>query len=724
MNNTTNNTTNKPYGCSTITIAENSPPKPTPTHLVLTLHKERQRDVQKKIEIYENKTQKEKIIDSSSDSFQSLSSSSEEESLKKSSENFTSKSVIKVEVKGLKESSESSEEYKSTKQQRAINVLKEEDEILKDEIIFAETGIESDEQISTLNTLFHMATEFAQVNGTSIFSTMTTFGYGITNTLASEGYIAPVIGGVALVVAGNEFLKMLSAYVNQKGMSDHMKGIELALEGIKKKNELAKKVIEESLEKQQEIKNDIKSTQEKIDILKSQLNNTTEKFHANIINALEVQHSINAELEAQEEAINNAIEDSKNASSIIVKQLKLLEKFKLEMENTKFTIKSDEDVENLIEMIQAEINEITALSSNALEHQTNASEHILSALSKKSSIFMLNDRYLQLLLDLQIIEEKYKMAQGIITDINGKLNDANEKVNDLGGKLNEANDIIDDQKILISIGQDEFEVLKNQETFGTESVNWGGMGAVVTGLGAGFVTFGPPGAIVGVLAVGVCGIKPAVALAHLARKTWKSYSNTQLELEFENCKTNLLNPEKFNPKGKITVSSKFGVSTAKFVGVWRGGTAFHNYLYAPVNNLFFTEQLAQITSHKVGTLNCTFGGVNLPALPFNINDEENPLHTTYGAITVNTQMQLSALFLQLLMDNVVPPQMILDFLESLEKVEVSGVDDKHKEYTTTLCMIEPKSKAMKTLKKICSRKLEACKAGKEVIFKIKKTDEK
>jgi len=702
-------------GTSTITI---NPQEDAPKHLVLRLRGERE-ELKNKIQSCEStqKLQNKPLIEITSNLCSTY------DCITKPKESLENTKVIKIELKDESDSS-GVEEYELSKSQQNVELLLAEDEVLGNAIDFAEADVETEDQLGIFDTLLQMASDYASTNGTQIISAFTTMGVGIQDAL-SDGYVVPLVGVGLLAVAVNEFYKMHKNYVNDKGASDHLRGIEMALESLGKKNELAKKTISEASEKQQQIKTDLKTTQEKIEFLNNQLINTTEEFHKDLNEALDVQHKIKEELENQGSALNQAIGESTKACEVIANQIELLNEFKSDMETKEIQIKSEEDLQNIMAEIKRKINEIAALSSKALKHQTQASRLLISALDIKGNLFNLNELYLETLLKLQILEKKYKEAQGIISEVNEKLNDVNQKHDELGTKLDDAKEIIDDQKTLIEIAQDELEAEKQRADclFGTESVNWGGMGAILTGFGAGFITFGPPGAVVGVFAVGICGIKPAVSLAHVARKTWKSYCNTNLDLHFKSCKENLTS--KFNPKTKTKVTAEFGASTAKFVGIWRGGTAFQNYLVCPINNILTSyiysgPQLLPITSHKVGTLKCTFGGITLPELPFNINDQENPNHTKYGAITVVTQFQLGTLLLQLLMEDVVSPETVLEFLKQFEKVEVIGVDDNHQQYTKTLCMIHPKSKAMKTLKKICEQKIAKVCKGDEILFEIKK----
>ncbi|MBA2727241.1 MAG: hypothetical protein H0U49_03600 [Parachlamydiaceae bacterium] len=753
-------------GSTTITIDKEPETK---THIVSKLRKDREEVKEKMSECNIKTTQvmSNSTISNSTISSSTISSSTNSpvNSICLSNTSNPTNIIIKIEKKETEinkieieetDSTESSTEYKIEKININANGLKEQDQILEETEEFVNADIATEEHLGAFNTLFTMASDFANINGTTIFSALTTLGTGIASA-ASDGYLQPVIGAVAIAVSANEAYKMYKKYVNDKGAIDPLKIIESTFESLAKKNKLAKQTIDEAIEKQRQIKGDLSSTIEKINFLNNQLANTTEEFHENINNALDIQMSIKGELESQYEAIANALNESQKACGIIRKQLKLLKEFQAYMSNEEYLSPSKEQAEIRIKEIKAKINEIIALSSEALDHQTEATHHMLSALNIRGALLNLNDQYLRVIVKLQTLEQKYKEAQELNKDIGNKLKDTENKVDHLGTKLDTANDIIEDQAILIEIGQDATEEAKQIETFGTESVNWGGMGAVLTGLGAGFVTFGPPGALVGVLAVGICGISPAVKLAHIARKSLKAYTETDLDEAFKSCKAKLQNLSKINLNTTITIDGKFGASTAKtllsLLRPW--GTGGKN-LSADLNNTIISSPLAssivswtpfsswvsptpleKISSHKGGFINCTFAGIELPEIEFIVQD--NPNISTYGAISVRFQLQLSALLLSLLDEDSVPPEMILEFLKKLEKVNVKGVDDERKSMTKCVCMISEKSKAMKTLKKVCAQKIERenqkrileeskiqeekieCeKIGKAIIFEIKK----
>ncbi|MBA2727240.1 MAG: hypothetical protein H0U49_03595 [Parachlamydiaceae bacterium] len=690
------------------------------TECLLSSIREKREDVQKKISICVNKTQ---FMNSSGLSTSSVSHGC------LSNSGSTTHSPIKIELKepfilNLEEteSSESSTEYKNEINNENLNSLKKEDQILQEIEEYFEEDIETKDHLGALNSLFTMASDFAHHNGTTVFSALTTLGTGLTSA-ASGGYLQPVIGAVAVAVSMNEAFKMYKNYINDRGASDHLKIIKNTFESLAKKNELAKKTINEAIETQNQIKEELNSSIAMINFLNNQLANTTQEFHANINNGLALQINIKNDLESQYEALSNALNSSNKACDVLRKQIKLLTIFQTDMSKIEDSNLSRDEIENLVREIKAKINEIICLSSDAQDHQIEATRHMNSALNVRGSVVKLNDHFVEIWTKLQIIEKKYNEIIEFNKHTENKLKETEDKVNEQGAKIHLLEDIVEELDVKTKLGHKSAVAEIQNEDFGTESMRVGTVGALITGVGVGFVTFGPLGACGGLVA-GYYSTTPAAKMAHLARKTLRATVETDLDEEFKICKAKLQNLPKGHKNTTISIKGKFGPSSAKIAGalIRPFGTAGTNLIadvnnividypvvstiisWTPVRHLFSPTRLEKVSSHIGGFINCTFAGIDLPEIKFTVLD--NPDFSTYGAISSKSQQDLSALLESLLDDDAIQPEMILEFLKKLENVNVSTINNERKPVIKSICMITETSLAMKILKRDCLRKIK------------------
>lgn len=580
-------------------------------------------------------------------------------------------------------------EYTHLADVQDLSLLKQDNAITTNQLIAAETHIEEVEtlqnQISTFDLISAHFNNFINLHGTTFVTTATTVGVGVT-TVATGGLGNLLLGGGALAISAYEFTKMVKKYLNDKGSSDHLKAIETTLTNIENKRKIASALIKDAKELNQTIDHGLIDIDIKIGFLAHQLRNSSGKLHEIISIALENAKITKQRLEIQTETIKDAIKNSSLANVVINQQQRLIESL---LNNVVGDDIDESNIKNIIEQVKKELIEIQAKSSKAYDYQTNANSSMLKALKITQEVIGLEDQQIKLILEIQLIEEELKNAQNQCYEIQNQLNDVKEENGALKENLEAQQQNNKEMKNDIQIGNDALEAEKNVLKLGEGSVILGNTTAVGSMMGIGFLTFGPPGAIIGALAGSVFVSHPAAVIAHYARKSFKAHDAVKLEMAFQLC-ANSFAEGKFDVSKPIIIKPEFTYNNAPLFGAGLYKNPYN--LIVSGLNLICTEQTPLWKSKRAGTLYCQIGGITLPEIKFYGHTAYNETYAKYGAISIDDQLQLCALLTIALEKDQVCPQALLKFLYLMQCVDVEGIK---------IMMISPDSKVMEPLRIKC-----------------------
>ncbi|CRX37659.1 hypothetical protein [Estrella lausannensis] len=595
-------------------------------------------------------------------------------------------SYINPEIGDENEASEVREEI--FKQEDAIEELQDanfEREIIEDGLTIANNVQQEQEQISYFQTALRACTNIAKREGTTLVTALVTGGTAVAATVSAPALLSllAAVGGGAIVA--NELKKMVVRELNDVGANEHLQILEGALNSLRARNKAAIDLITKASDKQNEIQNKLSEVEKEIESLETNLETAQG----------ELKEAISKALANHKELRGCLLQQNYDADSAIKGTMKSMETLKQQegkirhLMEANYSIKSQQDLDDVIETINQELTDILSMTTTTHGQLVQTLNFMISVSNTQKVIVSLAHDSYQLIGQMQAIQIQLEQAQEKVASIEQKVDEMQvinkAQAEDLEklqqGRKEDARDI--------EVAKDALDREKQIEKFGNESMMIGN--AISTGGGAalGLAFGGGVGAFM-MGAVGAYLSPTAIRGVHYARKFMKANQRMNDQAMAEKLQSDLKAASKQTTGNEvpITIKAAYGPSQGNILqqtakGLWNMGASASSYFYG-------AQTANSWLSAYAGSVQCTLANVSFDLSFHKKND------TKYGAVNVEEQQKLSNSLSDAL-DNGIHPQAVLNLLDGLSTVEINH---------EVIVMISLSSPAMANLREKCNRMLQ------------------
>lgn len=556
----------------------------------------------------------------------------------------------------------------------------EDQEVIAEKMVQAEDShAKEQEQLSLLQRVGVLAKKTVERSGTTFISALVTGGVAVTAPFTAPAIIGTLIAFGAGTVAANEIRKMIMGTLSDLGANDHIKAIENALNNIEERNAAQEDSIHRAIDMQQQVHANIREVDRYMDELVVKLQTAEGDVKDVILNLLSNLERTKRDLIQQEYSLGSALKCSQQSMIVLSAQKQKL-KGLLEQ---KYEIKTEADLEKVVEGLNKEIAAVMAMSDEAYQHQLNSTKYILNALEMHGSLKETNRTTSELLGKMNALEEQLKQARQKVLQMQLELENAKEANQLVGDELDLQKKLIQEQKVDLQVAKDQLEKEKQIEKFGQESMMFGHVIAGTAGGVLGFVIGGgigsTPGAIAGTALLG----NVAVRGVHYARK----FMRTMKKIDSDNTLEKLGGKFKTDSSDKVAISAEYSYSQGSIVGAY-GAKSLWNFGVNSLSYVTGKEVGSEWKSNRAGVVTCSVGGAT-----FNLSfDKKDANAAVYGAVSIDEQQKLSAALSKALDEKSISPGAVLTLLDSLSQVQIGK---------ETIVMVSKASPAMQTLREKC-----------------------
>lgn len=658
------------------------PEGPPPTHLIVKLKIEQNKQENKlNRELQTKKAELDKKLDNLRESH--LGQSVSPASVLESSLFF---SLMDSSVIGPQEldAEEAILEVEATNE--ALENLRDQGAILNNAQDVVQTQNHQIEQISNLEVGLRHISNIAAQEGTTLVSALTTLALGATASLTATPIVGAVVAGGALLVTGNEIIKMCSRYINQQGVTPPLQAIENAITNIQKANDENIATIQKAKQENEKLNQQMGEVTTLLINLEAKLEGADKILAENIRGSMNKLVSLRGSLMQQSYDINNAI-------SLARESMKVLEEQKSQLDSllsNKYEIKSEKDLKAIEEKINNTIAQIKLSNAQAYDFQRQSLNSMLKVLESKNNMVAIHHEISEMLGKIEMLAKDLKEAKEAATGAHAHLNAAEQIISQQNERLGELETKTKQVQTDAKIAQDQLAIAKQNEGFGQESMRLGGGAAMGIGGVAGMALLGPGGLAVG-LGVGFLTLGSyAARTVHFIRRAQRTQAIEKQKMLFEAAAKGL-ESSKFESQGTVTVTADYGPST--------GTKGYYNVVGGLVKGAIGTD-IGEIKSAHAGTVTISMGSI-----PLTLNFDKGTTSYLYGpdaaqqsflqngAIPFTEQQNLSKLLMDELDKGKITPKMVLNLLDQLKQVHIGN---------EVIVMISPNSDAMKNLRDRCS----------------------